>query len=91
MTYYISPPPVNPLARLLAGVFALLALAGAFFFGLIVLAVAVGVGMIAWIALWLRVWWLGRRGVGRTRPGASGGEVIEAEYTVVSRAEEDPP
>ena len=38
MQYYIAPPPMNPLTRLLAGLVAVLALVGAFFFGLFVLA-----------------------------------------------------
>ena len=33
MPQYIAPPPMNPLSRLLAGILAVLALAGAFFFG----------------------------------------------------------
>jgi uncharacterized iron-regulated membrane protein len=91
---YLPPPPSNPLARILAGSLAVLALAGAFFFGLVVLALAVGLGLLAWLALALRVWWLRRRGRdkagGGGRPGADvrRGEVIEAEYEVVSRRDD---
>ena len=53
MTSYISPPPMNPLSRLIAGVLAVLALAAAFFFGFIVLMVVVGAGLIGWLALGL--------------------------------------
>ncbi len=94
MPYRLSPPPSNPLARILAGLLALLALAGAFFFGLVVLALAVGLGVLAWWVLRLRVWWLGRQ----VRTGAGGvssagaevrrGEVIEADYEVVSRRDD---
>jgi hypothetical protein len=73
---------------------ALLALAGAFFFGLVVLALAVGLGALAWLVLKLRVRWLRHQG----RVGAGGGssvgaevrrgEVIEADYEVVSRRDE---
>ena len=38
MPYYITPPPMNPLSRLLAAIVAVLALVGAFFFGVFVLA-----------------------------------------------------
>jgi hypothetical protein len=89
---------MNPLARILAGLLALLALAGAFFFGLIVLALAVGLGLLAWLVLTLRVWWLRRRGGkggGKPAGGGSGagtdarpGEVIDGDYEVVSRRED---
>jgi hypothetical protein len=70
---------------------ALLALAGAFFFGLVVLALAVGLGALAWLVLTLRVRWLRRQGrVGGSSVGAEvrRGEVIEADYEVVSRRDD---
>ena len=92
MPIFLEPPPMNPLTRLLAGVVAVLALVGAFFFGLFVLAILVGAGIILWLGLWLRMAWLRRkvrRGGGPAEPGREGkGEVIEAEYTVVSRRKE---
>jgi hypothetical protein len=77
---------MNPLSRLLAGILAVLALAAAFFFGLLVLAFAVGVGLVAWLLLWVRSWWNRRK-----RPASDqiSGEIIDAEYTVVSRQDED--
>lgn len=90
MQNYISPPPMNPLARLLAGVLAVLALVGAFFFGLIVLAFAVGIGLVAWLFLWVRMWWLRRNHPAETpRSEDHSGDVIDAEYTVVSRRDEE--
>jgi uncharacterized SAM-binding protein YcdF (DUF218 family) len=86
MQYYISPPPINPLSRLLAGILALLALAGAFFFGVFVLVLAVGVGFVAWLVLWVRMWWIRRKA---PPPADPEGKVIDAEYTVVSRQDED--
>jgi len=103
MQYYISPPPMNPLSRLLAGVLAVLALAGAFFFGVFVLVIAIGLGLIGWLVLWLRMWWMKQklaRGAERTDSGAAPGrqpgtgqgdrkgEIIDAEYTVVSKRED---
>lgn len=95
----LPPPSNNPLARLLAALVAVLALVGAFFFGLVVLALAVGLGLLAWLALALRMWWLRRRlgaGPGAGPPGAQDrqagrreGQVIDADYEVVSRKEED--
>lgn len=88
MTYYISPPPLNPVSRLLAAVLAVLAMAGAFFFGIFVLALAVGLGLLAWLAIFLRMWWVRRRFSGPevdTANPAEPGDVIDGEYTVVSR------
>ena len=96
MEYHrLGPPPMNPITRILAGLFGLVALVGAFFFGFLILAVAVAVGMAAWIAIRLRIWWLGRRAgtAGAQRgpaPGESAGRgdggssVIEGEYKVLS-------
>jgi hypothetical protein len=102
MQYQIGPPPLNPLSRLLAGIVAVLALAGAFFFGVFILIFAMGLGLVAWLALRLRMWWI-RRKLGVTGSGFPGGQdypgtapsedkkgdVIDAEYTVVSRQDED--
>jgi hypothetical protein len=98
--YYLSPPPLNPVARILAGLLAVAALVGAFFFGLIILAAAVGLGVVAWLVLTVRMWWLRRRlDAGRgdggrpAGPATPGGgrkpDVIDAEYEVISRREDD--
>lgn len=92
---------MNPLARLLAALLAALALVGAAFFGLVVIALVVGLGLLAWVILTLRMWWI-RRQVGRTggrgrsgestRGGAESqdkGRVIDADYEVVSRRRDD--
>jgi hypothetical protein len=94
MTQYLSPPPMNPLSRLLAGVLAVLGLVAALFFGVFVFAVVLGVGLIGWLLLWIRVWWIRRRlgqadlghvSQGERNPPAGGqGDVIEGEFTVVS-------
>jgi hypothetical protein len=99
MPYRLPQPPQNPLARILAGLVALLALAAAFFFGLVVLALAVGLGVLAWLALMLRVGWLRRQGrdpardtardgAGRAGTAVRQGEVLEADYEVVSRRDD---
>ena len=100
MPYYISPPPLNPLSRILAGILAVLALVGAFFFGIFVLAFAAGLGLIAWLLFSIRLWWLRKKGMisgaGRgpaQAPGPDSGEtsrdIIDVEYTVVSRQDEE--
>ncbi len=93
----LGPPPLNPFSRVLAGLFGLVALVGAFFFGFLILAVAVGVGLVAWGLIWLRLWWLRRRlrsagvteGPSGPRPDTRGdGKVIEGDYEVVSRRDD---
>ena len=95
---YLAPPPLNPFARILAGLVAVAAVIAAFFFGLVILAVAVGLGVLAWLALSVRLWWLRRRlrdGRGTGRAGTAGpgtgrdSDAIDAEYEVVSRREDD--
>lgn len=88
MKYYISPPPMNPVSRLLAAIFAVLVVAAAIFFGFIVLIVLVAAFSLFTLVFYLRARWLGR-GNGAPGPGKSpsvpDGTVIDAEYTVVSR------
>jgi hypothetical protein len=88
MPYYINQTPMNPLSRLLAALVAALVLVGAFFFGLVVLALIVGLGLVFWLGLRVRLWWLRRHLPPAEVPsdGKPGeGEVIDAEYTVVSK------
>ena len=81
---------MNPLTRLLAGVLAVLALVGAFFFGIFILAFAVGLGLVAWVVLWVRTRWIGKQPPDVVQPsGSKSGDVIDAEYTVVSRQDEE--
>jgi len=88
MPYYLSQTPANPVSRLIAALVAVVALVGAFVFGLFVLAVVFGVGLVFWLSIRLRMWWLRRHlpgnenGLG-SAPGE--GEIIDAEYTVVSK------
>jgi hypothetical protein len=96
--YYLTPPPLNPFTRVIAALLAVAALVGAFFFGLVILALAVGLGILGWLALTLRLWWLRRQHGAHTGPGprsdggdapGRGGDVIDGEYKVVSRDEDD--
>ena len=91
MPYYISPPPQNPLTRIIAAIVAAFILVGAFTIGFVALLVVAGVGLIAGLALWLRVAWIKHRlrksgvDLGASRDvQRESGDVIEAEYTVVS-------
>ena len=96
MPYYISPPPQNPLTRIIAAIIAVFALVGAFIIGAAALLVVAGLGLIAGLALWARVAWVKHRlkksgvdlGAGSI-PKRESGDVIDAEYTVVSVQESE--
>ncbi|NOR18665.1 MAG: hypothetical protein GQ538_01080 [Xanthomonadales bacterium] len=91
MPYYISPPPQNPVTRILTAIIAVFILAGAFMVGMAALLVVAGVGLIAGIVIWIRVAWIKRKlekqgvdfGIGNNPPPPSG-QIIDAEYTVIS-------
>jgi len=91
MKYYISPPAMNPLSRLLATLVATLSLIGFFFFGLVVAGILLA-GLLAFgVLFWVRSLWLGRKPLASPAspvPEGQRGEVIEAEYTVVRRRHE---
>ena len=96
MQYHISPPPQGPLSRIIAAIIAVFALIGTFVIGFAAFLVIAGVGLIAGIAIWLRVAWIKRK---LQKSGANpefradvsnrSGQVIDAEYTVVSSSEDD--
>ncbi|MGB5291370.1 MAG: hypothetical protein WBN41_07955 [Lysobacterales bacterium] len=91
MPYYISPPPQSPLTRIITAIIAVFVLVGSLMLGMVALLIVAGVGLIAGLVLWLRVAWIKRQiqksgvnfdtGEKTQRPS---GDVIDAEYTVVS-------
>lgn len=91
----MTPPPRNPLTRLLAIVIGVLVLVGVLTIGLVVLAVAAGLGVIFAIAAWIRSRFLAPRRPSAHaetpdqtgKPGHGRDNVIDAEYTVVSRSD----
>jgi hypothetical protein len=95
MPYYINPPPQNPLARIMAAIIAVFVLVGSVMIGMAALLVVAGVGLIAGIAIWLRIAWIKRRlqkngvdlSAGVENPRQSG-NVIDAEYTVISESKD---
>jgi len=97
MPYYISPPPQSPLTRIIAAIIAAFVLVGAFMIGMVALLVVAGVGLIAGIAIWLRVAWIKRKlrqsGVdlnANADVSKASGHVIDAEYTVISDTQDQP-
>lgn len=83
---------MNPIARVIAAVIAVLVFAGAFFFGLVLLAVIIGLGLLAWIGIRLRMWWIMRQmpaaETASSHPAPGKSEAIDAEYTVVSKKQD---
>ena len=91
MPIYISPPPQNPLVKVITAIVAVIMLVGAFMIGMVALLIVAGLGLIAGIAIWIRVAWIKRQlrksGVdlgGNMNSQPVSGHVIEAEYTVIS-------
>jgi hypothetical protein len=79
---------MNPISRIVASILAVLTLLGAFFFGLVVVVVLVALFSVFGLIFWLRLKWLQRKSGDVSVIGsrsASDGEVIDAEYTVVSK------
>lgn len=104
MPYYISPPPQNPVSRFIAGIVAVLAIAAAFMIGMVAFLVIGGIGLLTGIAIWVRVAWIKHKlkksgftpesfasNNARQSPESDPqGQVIDAEYEVVSE-QKDPP
>ena len=95
MPYYISPPPQNPFTRLIAAIIAVFVLVGSFMIGVAALLVVAAVGLVQAIAIWIRVAWIKRRmkkeGVNfgaNVDMSQKPGNVIDAEYTVISESED---
>lgn len=95
MPFYISPPPRNPIAGVLAGIVGIAIMIGAFMLGFVALVVAFGVGLFIWLGIYIRIWWAKRQMTRRGIDPAEGGpfahpgrprheDSLEAEYTVVS-------
>ncbi len=84
------------MGTILGSLFAILVVVAAFLFGLFVLLAAAVLGLLGWAAFAVRRWWLQRNGEYRgpasaksaARSPAEKSEVIEAEYTVISRRRE---
>jgi hypothetical protein len=81
--------PRHPLLQIVYALIGGIVLIGALFMGAVLIAIALGVGLIVGIAVLLRAWWLGR---GRSRPSQGGpaerrqasGDLLETEYRVVA-------
>jgi uncharacterized iron-regulated membrane protein len=87
----VNPQTRNPFLQLVGLVIGLGTLAIAFVFGAFLLAAFLGLGLIAALFVYLRLWWLRRKmrdggpGAG-PQAGPGGGEFIETEYSVINRS-----
>ncbi len=94
MKYYIGQSPNNPLTRIVAAIIAAVCLMGAFFFGLVILAVIAVVIAAFSLVFWVRIWWSRKkdpvhmaqpsRNASSHQNGQKRQEIIEGEYTVLS-------
>jgi predicted lipid-binding transport protein (Tim44 family) len=100
MPSYISPPPRNPLSAILAGIVGVVVMVGAFMLGFVALVVALAIGALIGAAIYVRVWWakrqLAKQGIDldsanpfSNHASPSQGDSLEAEYTVISKKQED--
>jgi len=76
----VEGPPRNPILKFIGFVAGLGLLAVSFVFGAFLLAALIGLGLIAGLVIYLRVWWLRRR-----MDRATQSEYLETEYRVVDR------
>ncbi len=91
---YLNPPPQSPLARIAAAIVGAALMVGAFMIGMVAFVILLGVGAV--MAAWF---WFRTRDVRRAfreaaeqagaRAPTDGSAPIEAEYTVVTRQDQD--
>jgi hypothetical protein len=100
MAFYISPPPRNPLSSILAGIVGVVIMIGAFMLGFIAIVVALSIGLLIWVGIYVRVWWAKRQMIkqgidpaslnpfaGNTTTSQS--DSLDAEYEVISKTQDD--
>jgi hypothetical protein len=83
--FRIERRPGNIVLQVVGIFIGLLALMAAVIVGGFLLAAILGIGLIAWLVIYLRIWWLMRK---TGKPGGRG-DVVDAEYTVISTVERD--
>ncbi|MFT5139604.1 MAG: putative lipid-binding transport protein (Tim44 family) [Lysobacterales bacterium] len=100
MAFYISPPPRGPLGGILAGIVGVLIMTGVFMLGFIAIIVALSVGFLIWVGIYVRLWWAKRKMLKQgidpaslnpfandTRPKQS--DSLDAEYEVISKTQDE--
>jgi hypothetical protein len=78
--------PTNPFVQMLGLVVGIVLFIGAVLLGGIMLAALMGFLLVAGVIIYVRVWWLTRKAVGRQRREDS---FIEAEYQVIKPSTRD--
>jgi len=93
-TAYRTGLPPNPLVRIAFFVVALIMVIGAVFLGAVLLSLIVGIGILAWLVISVRVWWLRRRFRSRRADSnesqSEPGEIVGVEYTVIEERSVNP-
>jgi len=100
MPFYISPPPRNPLTGIVTGIVAVLIMTGVFMLGFFALVIALVVGSVVALGIYIRIWWAKRQMIKQGidpasldpfsghRPPAKD-DSLEAEYEVISKTQDD--
>ncbi len=91
MAYFISPPPQNPVQKIVATIIAIIVLGGAFMLGMVALLFVAGIGLFAGFVIWLRLTWIRyqlRKSGADAGTQDAPGQVIDAEYTIISEHED---
>jgi hypothetical protein len=81
----IEGRPGNLLFQGLGIVLGLLGLMAAVIVGGFILAALIGVGLVVWIFIYIRIWWLTRK----ARKTGGQNNIVEAEYTVITTSKVD--
>ena len=100
MPLNIIPPPRNPISAILTGIVGIALMIGAFMLGFVVLVVVFAVGLLIWLGISIRVWWIKRQWASQgidpagNRPFIHTGrsrrqDSLDAEYTVVSTKKDE--
>jgi hypothetical protein len=76
---------MGPLAQAAAFIVGIVALVVAVIVGGVVLAALVGLALMAWLVIYVRLWWLGKN----SAKEGSGDQIIDAEYRVVETTRGD--
>ena len=100
MPFYISPPPRNPLTGIITGIVGMAIMIGTFMLGFVALVVALSIGALVGLGIYIRVWWAKRQMIKQgidpasldpfagQRP-AEQNDSLEAEYEVISKTQDD--
>lgn len=84
----IERRPGNVIFQVAGVVLALIALMGAVVIGGFLLAGLIGIALVAWLVIFIRLWWLSRKLGSQAANGGRTERYVEAEYQVIDDSTE---